>query len=694
MTYHRIVTWNRLFAAGAALAFVACGGLDDSKPEATGKQSQHLTQSTLPGGTTIEIGIDTPANGAVLPSGPVSVTGTAQIGLNPPVPTDLVLVMDVSGSTVGGAPGCGGDPNNDGLTDSVLDCEIAALHAINSQVSPQPGVPASVDNIGIAFFGAKGTTGDMSPAGGDQLLTAPDADLDGTGGPDVDQVLTHVTIPSAANIGLFTLKTLDPTNTNFRAGLDEAATILNSPHPPGQPPIQRRFVVFISDGINGLPGVGGEMLPSGTIVHTIAAGSTSGCPPLASGGCCAADLGGLGSLQQIADAHGGTCTNVPDIAALPNVAPALIQSKMTAITLTVDSNPTPIDTITPPIPAAGVVGPKAFTWSTTLNGLSHGEHQLCATATGKDGGLDQEGSVTECVTIRINNPPVALCQNLSLQADATCGASGSVNNGSFDPDGDPITCTQTPPGPYNLGATGVTLTCVDPFGASALCTATVNVIDATPPAISCPANQTAECTNGSATVDYGNASASDNCGVASVGCAPPSGSSFPLGKNPVTCTATDTSGNASVCGFNVAVVDTKPPVVTVGGGGDLWPPNHKYVMKTLADCGIQINDQCQGAIDLSSASPTITCVTSDEVENAGGDGNTTEDIVIVNATTVNLRAERSGSLNGRVYKIHFQVKDAAGNVTSGVCPVSVPHDQGGGSVAVDSGVHYSVGSCN
>ena len=87
-------------------------------------------------------------------------------------------------------------------------------------------------------------------------------------------------------------------------------------------------------------------------------------------------------------------------------------------------------------------------------------------------------------------------------------------------------------------------------------------------------------------------------------------------------------------------------------------------------------------------------MTSDEVENDGGDGDTSADMLIVNPTTVSLRAERSGNLDGRVYQIHFRVVDAAGNVGTGVCAVSVPHDQGGGAAAVDSGVHFTVGNCN
>ena len=39
----------------------------------------------LPGGTSISVAINTPANGAVLQPGPVTVTGTAAVGTGVPV---------------------------------------------------------------------------------------------------------------------------------------------------------------------------------------------------------------------------------------------------------------------------------------------------------------------------------------------------------------------------------------------------------------------------------------------------------------------------------------------------------------------------------------------------------------------------------------------------------------------------------
>lgn len=74
-----------------------------------------------------------------------------------------------------------------------------------------------------------------------------------------------------------------------------------------------------------------------------------------------------------------------------------------------------------------------------------------------------------------NHPPVALARDIALVASPSGTASGSVDNGSSDPDGDPVTLAQTPPGPYHLGATPVILTATDPKGAMGQATASVTV---------------------------------------------------------------------------------------------------------------------------------------------------------------------------------------------------------------------------
>jgi hypothetical protein len=76
----------------------------------------------------------------------------------------------------------------------------------------------------------------------------------------------------------------------------------------------------------------------------------------------------------------------------------------------------------------------------------------------------------------VNKPPVAVCKDATVNADTNCQAIASIDNGSYDPDGDHITIAQDPPGPYNLGSTGVTLTVTDSSGVSDSCIGTVTVV--------------------------------------------------------------------------------------------------------------------------------------------------------------------------------------------------------------------------
>ncbi len=101
----------------------------------------------------------------------------------------------------------------------------------------------------------------------------------------------------------------------------------------------------------------------------------------------------------------------------------------------------------------------------------------------------------------------------------------------------------------------------------------------------------------------------------------------------------------------------------------LWPANHKYVdvIATVI------------ANDNFDPNPTVTLlsVTSSEAddENGDGDGSTVDDIVIVDDYTFQLRAERAGGGEGRIYTITYQVTDACGNSTIVSAEVMVPHSQ-------------------
>jgi len=107
----------------------------------------------------------------------------------------------------------------------------------------------------------------------------------------------------------------------------------------------------------------------------------------------------------------------------------------------------------------------------------------------------------------------------------------------------------------------------------------------------------------------------------------------------------------------------------------LWPPNHKLV--SVGIIGVSDSED--------NATISIDSITQDEPTNGLGDGDTAVDAVINADGTVLLRAERSGSGNGRVYHIHFTASDLEGSA-SGVVTVCVPHDRK--SIAVDGGQLY------
>lgn len=150
----------------------------------------------------------------------------------------------------------------------------------------------------------------------------------------------------------------------------------------------------------------------------------------------------------------------------------------------------------------------------------------------------------ESAPVTVNNqPPVAICQNVTDSANKVCRArvgADEVNNGSFDPEGDPITCVLTPSGPFGLGDTTVTLTCTDTFGASGSCTATVTVEDNTAPRFKFVPHDIKTCDR---RPHIGRARAKDNCHKVHVTNDAPR--HFPCGTTVVTWTATDGSGNTT-----------------------------------------------------------------------------------------------------------------------------------------------------
>lgn len=130
----------------------------------------------------------------------------------------------------------------------------------------------------------------------------------------------------------------------------------------------------------------------------------------------------------------------------------------------------------------------------------------------------------------------------------------------------------------------------------------------------------------------------------------------------------------------VASPNQPPDCTNAGPSVDLlWPPNHKLV--TISILGVTDPDG-------DPVSIAVTGITQDEPVNGLGDGDTSPDGFGIGTAQAQIRAERSGTGNGRVYAIMFTADDGKGGLCTGQVTVGVPHDQGKGKIPIDDGQKY------
>jgi outer membrane protein assembly factor BamB len=168
-----------------------------------------------------------------------------------------------------------------------------------------------------------------------------------------------------------------------------------------------------------------------------------------------------------------------------------------------------------------------------------------------------------------------------------------------------------------------------------------------------------------------------------------------LGDYVFALTVKDSLGLQSTTPATVTITATnQPPDVSNAkpSVSCLWPPNNKLVDVTING----VTDPNGDKVTIS-----ITKITSDEATatapGAGGATHSPDAFIIHNAgvdDTAQLRAERSGTGNGRVYVISFTATDVYGAATQGTVKVVVPHDQSTPCTAIDDGQLYDATAIN
>jgi hypothetical protein len=309
--------------------------------------------------------------------------------------------------------------------------------------------------------------------------------------------------------------------------------------------------------------------------------------------------------------------------------------------------------------------------------------------------LNKTETATATITVLESEPPVVNAgPDITLEQASHAGTQVTLNGTAIDNvstrfnftwsengillDTETNATSTTLTHTFNLGMHIVTLNATDEADNTGSDSVTVTIVDTTPPVVNAGSDLTVEQEShaGTQVTLYGNAT--DICstqlnltwsenGVV-LGTEQNLTYTFNLGAHVVTLNATDISGNTGSDNVTVEVIDTTPPQINATASPSvLWPPNHKY-----GEVRVNVT-----VFDICDPSPKITLVsiTSNEPENSIGDGNTVNDVMIVNDFTFNLRTERSGTGLGRIYTITYEVTDASGNSAMVSVAIEVPHNQ-------------------
>lgn len=180
---------------------------------------------------------------------------------------------------------------------------------------------------------------------------------------------------------------------------------------------------------------------------------------------------------------------------------------------------------------------------------------------------------------------------------------------------------------FPVGTSPVVCTVTDGGGLQASDSFNVAVTDVEAPVVTAPDstvnNDPGLC---SAVVTF-TPSAVDNCAVVgAITCVPPSGSVFPVGVTPGSCTADDAAGNQGSDPFNVTVLDVEAPVLTCPADIELdLPPQSQgqnvdfddpLVADNCPGSGAPLCDPASGDL-FPAGTTTVDCSASDASGNEG-----------------------------------------------------------------------------
>ena len=407
---------------------------------------------------------------------------------------------------------------------------------------------------------------------------------------------------------------------------------------------------------------GGTPAPSGTVTVTTDGPET--CSASVAVGHCTivftspgdrqleADYGGDAVFQSSSDftdhtVNGAAATSIVSLAradATPTKASAVHYS-LTFADPVAGVDATAFTLITSGLSGAAItnVSGSGTDWTVTVaTGTGSGTLRLDLTnASSISPGLSNVPFTGETYQIDKTPPVVSVPADVVAEATSAAGASVSYSGASAVDAVDgplPVICAPASGSTFSIGATSVVCSATDTAGNTGTASFTVTVHDTTAPAVTVPANFTVEATSPAGATATFTASAFDIVdGPLNATCTPGSGSTFPLGTTPVSCSATDAHGNTGSSSFTVTVQDTTAPVygaapdVTVNATSPAGA-TVTYATPAATDAVGVVSNSCTPA-SASSFPIGTTTVTCHAADAAGNVGTTTFTVTVLSAAS-------------------------------------------------------------
>ena len=287
-------------------------------------------------------------------------------------------------------------------------------------------------------------------------------------------------------------------------------------------------------------------------------------------------------------------------------------------------------------------------------------------------GVGLSSGCSSTVTVTDNERPTIQCPgNVVVGNDAgQCGAQVTYGLATAQDNCGVtslvVTTSIAQGGVFPVGVSSVTYQASDAAGNTASCSFSVTVEDREAPVIHCDANKTQSTDAGvcGATVQYSNATSTDNCGSTvqrTVGASAVSGSVFSVGATEIGFQAHDLAGNSAVCSTFVTIDDQTDPVVTC--------PEDMTVNRSVGLCTGQVTFTTPVGTDACAATTARTRRSS-----IWGSGNTT---VVLNIGSTQLEYT-SQDASGNIGSCHFTITVLDNNNPHITCPADVVQNNDAG----------------